>query len=68
MKKSTYRILQKIPVVNLVVFALGYKELMFCTPMLFDESTKLIMEYAKKHPDVLITEKLGSEILKGNIK
>lgn len=64
MKKKTYDVLSKIPVVNVIAY-LSCKPILFCSQMLDDgEIPKLLEEYAKKHPDELITEKVLKEIMK----
>ena len=61
MKKKTYSILSKLPLVNLVV-DLVCKPVMFCSPGMVDGAFDDLVEYARKHPDVLITEKVAKEI------
>lgn len=61
MKKKTYTVLSKIPLVGLVARAVC-KPVMFCSPGLSDGVYDDLMAYMQKHPDVLMTEKLAKEI------
>lgn len=63
MKKKTYRILTMIPFAKPVMMLLGKSEFMYCSPGLADGTFEPIFEYAQKHPDIVITEKLGHKIL-----
>lgn len=64
MKKKTYSILSKLPLVNLVA-DLVCKPIMFCSPGMANGAFDDLVEYARKHPDVIITEKIAKEIRSG---
>lgn len=68
MKRKTYRLLTMIPFVKPAMMVLGANEFMFCAPGLADGSFDPIFEYARKHPDNVITQKLGNQILAQAIK
>ena len=61
MKKKTYSILSKLPLVSLVVDFVC-KPVMFCSPGMADDD---LAEYARKNPDILITKKIAEEIRSG---
>jgi hypothetical protein len=42
----------------------GNSEFMLCSPGLADGTFGPIVEYAKKHPDEVITERLGKKLLR----
>lgn len=64
MKKSTYNTLSKIPIVGTIAQII-------CSPILFssqgiaDGTYDYLRDFAKKHPDILITDKLAKDIKKG---
>lgn len=50
--------------VGIVLSVRKPKKMLICSPMMDDGLAAPIMDYAKKHPGVEITEELGSKILK----
>ncbi len=64
MKKKTYSILSKLPLVSLVVDFVC-KPVMFCSPGMADGAFDDLAEYARKNPDILITKKIAEEIRSG---
>lgn len=66
MKKKAYTILSCIPVVSAIADAI-IKPVLFCSPGLSDGVYDPLIEYMKKHPDELMTEKLANQIYK-NLK
>lgn len=68
MKKSTHSIVSRLPLGKAILFAFGQDEMLMCSPFMETEGYQRIMAFAKAHPDVVITRKLGEQILKGSKK
>lgn len=64
MKKKTYRLLKCIPFATAILRLTGNSEFMLCSPGLADGTFGPIVEYAQKHPDEVITERLGKKLLR----
>lgn len=64
MKKTTHRILSHIPFVNVIMSIAGYDKFLICSPMIAEGHAEPILRYARQHPDVAITRKLGNKILR----
>lgn len=63
MKKKTYQLLKCLPFATTILHLTGNSEFMFCSPGLADGVFDPIKQYAKKHPDEIITERLGKKLL-----
>ena len=70
MKKVTYFLLTHLPIIGPIIKL--KTQPMYCSPGLaeglFDEQMKLIHEYRRKHPDVVITRQLIEQILAEKLK
>lgn len=67
MKKTTYRILSHIPVVDIIVQILC-DPMLFSTPMLMDGLPSEVRDYMVAHPDTFITKRLYKEIMSDKSK
>lgn len=67
MKKKTYKILSRIPIVNIITFVTA-TPMIFCSPGIDKGIYDKVFAYMKKHPDVHMTTKLASLINQGKIK
>lgn len=65
MKKKTYKILSKIPIINALTDII-VKPVLFCSPGIADGIYDDLFEYMKKHPDILMTDKLAKTIRRNN--
>ena len=67
MKRRTYEVISSIPI-------FGRLAKIICDPYLFssqgraDGTYDALLEYMKKHPDVLMTNKLAEEVYQGKVK
>lgn len=68
MKRRTYDILNRIPIVNIALVALGYYEMPECSQGMQEGLYEPIWEYQRKHPDEFITNRMAEEILAGERK
>lgn len=63
MKRVTYNIIKHIPFVKTVLSLTGNDEYFLCSQMLSDKTFEPILVYMRKHPDIVLTEKLAKQIL-----
>ena len=64
MKLKAYRLLTMIPFVEPILRLQGNARALICSPMMeHKEIMKPIKEYAKTHPDEVITDNILKEIL-----
>ena len=68
MKKNTHDLISRLPLGKAVLFALGQDKMLMCSSFMETEGYAKIMNFAKEHPDVVITRKLGTKILNGKVK
>lgn len=68
MKKKAYNILSRIPFISTYVNYVVCDPTFTCSPFLESESADVLREWALKHPDEVITRKIGHEILAKKIR
>ena len=68
MKKNTHDLISRLPFGKAFLFALGQDKMLMCSSFMETEGYTKIMKFAKTHPDVVITRKLGEKILNGKVK
>lgn len=68
MKKKTYNILSRIPFIGTYINYVVCDPTFNCSPFLASESADVLREWALKHPDEVITRKIGREILTKKIR
>lgn len=65
MKKFAYNLLIHLPIIGPIIRM--KTQVMFCSPGtadgFFNEQVKLIKEYQKKHPDIVVTKQLLKKLI-----
>lgn len=64
MKKKTFEMLSRVPIVGTIAKLVLVDPSVFCSPARDEGLISAVNEYAKAHPDELITKKVYERILK----
>lgn len=68
MKKSTHDLISRFPLGKTFLLITGQDKMLMCSSFMETEGYTKIMNFAKAHPDVVVTRKLGEKILSGKVK
>lgn len=63
MKKKTYNILSRIPIINTYVKYVVCDPTMYSSPFIASDLWPKVLAYSAKHPDVQITRKILHRII-----